>query len=157
MKENQQSVYKCEDVACEAVIHLPHPNQFTGEGVLCHQCGSSLMHKAYTDRQLFDQLCFFKKCFDLGRALQKDSSLGRCAGCGEWMDSTKGGLISVDLLKRRPGTQQTREVMDRCALLVDKFLAQNDFARVDLSIVFAPLFIAAKRRREKEGKGADGA
>uniref|UniRef100_A0A915EQG7 Uncharacterized protein n=1 Tax=Ditylenchus dipsaci TaxID=166011 RepID=A0A915EQG7_9BILA len=43
-------------------------------------------------------------------------------------------------LRSRPSFKETAKDYKRCLEVVDRFISLNDFNKVDLSVVFAPLF-----------------
>lgn len=80
------------------------------------------MRKEYSTRKLFDQQCFFKKIFDLDEAITKE-----CSG-----DLRRS-------LQNRKNYQDVKQLYANFKRLIEHYLELNDYNKVDLSFIFAPM------------------
>ncbi|KAI1718994.1 DNA polymerase alpha zinc finger domain-containing protein [Ditylenchus destructor] len=123
VEKNVKSPFICDDMTCNAQILVPPPNCLTADGYVCPQCQNGILRKMHSCKKLFDQQCFYKKIFDLDA--YKKNELTR---------EEQNALII------RPGHNEYAKNYKRALAIVERFLQHNDFNKVDLSVVFAPLF-----------------
>uniref|UniRef100_A0A914C0B3 DNA polymerase n=1 Tax=Acrobeloides nanus TaxID=290746 RepID=A0A914C0B3_9BILA len=121
IKQYLQSPYTCDDITCQYSREFPSRN-WTPFGCICNKCNNGIMRKEYSGRKLFDQQCFFKKIFDLEEAMKKE--------CTHEIET---------YLKSRSNYAKMKTIYDEFKRVVETYLEHNDYNRVDLSFIFAPM------------------
>ncbi|KAM3720369.1 DNA polymerase alpha catalytic subunit [Dirofilaria immitis] len=113
-----KSSYICDDIGC-AYRSRTLVLGWTKDGVSCPKCKSGFMKKEYSSKELYEQLVFYQKLFDMTKAIDNSTEEQRrklrCRS--DWNEATVllAGLLS----------------------LCDQYIADNQYSRVSLSYLFS--------------------
>uniref|UniRef100_A0A183CEG6 DNA polymerase n=1 Tax=Globodera pallida TaxID=36090 RepID=A0A183CEG6_GLOPA len=119
VKRNLQDPFVCDDVVCGTECVMPSPSQLSADGIVCAKCQGGIMRKKYAYKRLYDQQCFFKTITSLVESLPERELKALSVSSKSWMV----------------------EHYAECEKIVDRYLDQNAFNKVDLAQIFSPLII----------------
>uniref|UniRef100_A0A914H059 DNA-directed DNA polymerase n=1 Tax=Globodera rostochiensis TaxID=31243 RepID=A0A914H059_GLORO len=119
VKRNLQDPFVCDDVICSTECVMPSPSQLSADGIVCAKCQGGIMRKKYAYKGLYDQQCFFKTITNLVESLPERELKALNVSSKSWVV----------------------EHYAECEKIVDRYLDQNAFNKVDLAQIFSPLII----------------
>ncbi|VDK68129.1 unnamed protein product [Litomosoides sigmodontis] len=112
--------YVCDDIGC-AYRTRTLVLAWTREGVQCPKCKSGFMRRERSSKRLYEQLIFYRKLFDVTKALddftEEQRMKLRCRSCWKEANALLDGLLS----------------------LCDQYIADNKYNCVSLSYLFSTM------------------
>ncbi|CAD6199265.1 unnamed protein product [Caenorhabditis auriculariae] len=115
------SAFKCDEPMCEYKTNIVS-FRWNREGMECPKCSGGILRKEYTCKQLYEQQMFFRSIVDFKKAEAALTNDQR-----KELQSNKNDYMSV--------WQTYHQMLE----VVDEFLVNNSFNRVDLASIFAPM------------------
>ncbi|CAD5116920.1 DgyrCDS5761 [Dimorphilus gyrociliatus] len=119
---------KCDDPVCEARTRNVTLN--IGRAPICNVCGHGILKVEYSDKQLYDQLCFYRHIFDLEK--------------GKQALNTEQMMRASRLMQERGDAQRS---LNALRAHVDKQLQKSAYAEVDLYKLFSGLHLLSSAKQ----------
>uniref|UniRef100_A0A8R1XN47 DNA polymerase n=1 Tax=Onchocerca volvulus TaxID=6282 RepID=A0A8R1XN47_ONCVO len=110
--------YICDDIGC-AYRSRTLVLAWTREGVPCPKCKNGFMRREYSSKELYEQLVFYRKLFDVTKAIDNFTEEQRMK------------------LRCRSDWKETNVLLAGLFSLCDQYIADNQYGRVSLSYLFS--------------------